>query len=422
MLAVAGGEEPLKRVRTIAAVNPAGDPVFAKLPAEGLHSEAQYRALWKIYVLSLVGNDLIWWYGQPMPDRLKQLDQLLRDVDLKSDDGAQNILTKLLARFKKGGPVKRLGIRIETNAHGNVLYVPEIEFYDHATDDPPDIVVPDAALELVDSALAEADAIAWVLFDRLDEAFRDHPAAELPALRALLRTYLDFKQYRRLRLKLFIRNDLFHRLVAVERFVALTHVAGRKRDIKWDTGDLEDLVYRRCRTNEGALREAGIDPADRQAVMRFFLPLAIDGAPAFTWIASRLEDGTGHPAPRNVIDLLREALANQSTADDRAPREQQPDTTLLKPESLVSAYTSLSSERLSDTVLAEADQPQRKVVEALRERSRVCTDAELCERTGLKKQEVTAATAELVEAGVLSKSNGRYSVPPLYVPVLRSID
>jgi hypothetical protein len=44
---------------------------------------------------------------------------------------------------------------------------------------------------------------------------------EVPALRALLRTYLDLTEFEHIKLKLFVRRDLFSRITA-GGFVNLT--------------------------------------------------------------------------------------------------------------------------------------------------------------------------------------------------------
>lgn len=63
----------------------------------------------------------------------------------------------------------------------------------------------------------------WFVLDRLDEAFAGFPEIEVPALRALLRTFLDLNEFKNIRLKLFVRNDLFRRITG-SSFVNLTHV------------------------------------------------------------------------------------------------------------------------------------------------------------------------------------------------------
>jgi hypothetical protein len=71
----------------------------------------------------------------------------------------------------------------------------------------------EAALGLLNECLTESGKTVWVAMDRLDEAFQGFPEIELPALRALFRTYLDLLEFSRIRMKLFVRRDLFARIV-----------------------------------------------------------------------------------------------------------------------------------------------------------------------------------------------------------------
>ena len=72
----------------------------------------------------------------------------------------------------------------------------------------------------VDSLLAVADEVlelnnlsAWVVFDRLDVAFSESHDLEANALRALFKCYLDLLSYPNIALKIFLRNDIWTKIV-----------------------------------------------------------------------------------------------------------------------------------------------------------------------------------------------------------------
>jgi hypothetical protein len=95
---------------------------------------------------------------------------------------------------------------------GIPIIKPRVEFADEGRDPTkaaPEQIPADAILRLLNTCLEEADITAWIALDRLDEAFSGHPGTEVPALRALLRTYLDLTEFSRTKLKLFVRRDLF---------------------------------------------------------------------------------------------------------------------------------------------------------------------------------------------------------------------
>lgn len=113
--------------------------------------------------------------------------------------------------------------------------------------------------------------------DRLDEAFQGFPKIEVPALRALFRTYLDMMDFPRIRLKLFVRRDLFRKIIG-GGFVNLTHINARKKEIVWDEGDLMNLLARRIRDNTQFINVIGAqDLNDNELFYRIF-PEKVDQA------------------------------------------------------------------------------------------------------------------------------------------------
>jgi hypothetical protein len=48
----------------------------------------------------------------------------------------------------------------------------------------------------------------WILLDRLDVAFAEHPDLEANALQGLFRVYLDLMGYEHVKLKIFLRSDI----------------------------------------------------------------------------------------------------------------------------------------------------------------------------------------------------------------------
>ena len=85
-----------------------------------------------------------------------------------------------------------------------------------------------------------------MVLDRLDEAFIGYSNIEVPALRALFRTYLDLQAYDHIKLKLFVRNDLYRKIIR-GGFVNLTHINAKRVQIIWHPEDLHALLCRRIR-------------------------------------------------------------------------------------------------------------------------------------------------------------------------------
>ena len=222
--------------------------MFQRLGTVPTLTESQYISIWKSYLLSLVGNWLLQVYESGFTSKMRELDELLRRVGLRSDDDSpETIFSKLFNKIKHWTSPRSAQLEFTWSETGIPIISPKLEFQSAETIDEPNEVIPhETALKLLDDSLQEVDLTIWVVLDRLDEAFPGSPASQIPILRALLRTYLDLLAYPRLKLKLFVRNDLFRKIIQ-GGFVNLTHVNARKIEIIWDEEDLLNLFSRRVR-------------------------------------------------------------------------------------------------------------------------------------------------------------------------------
>lgn len=238
----------LADVEVLAGFNPAGAPVFQRLAEGEPWEEGQYISVWKAYVLSLVGNWVLQIHEGDFSPRMSELDALLRKTGLSSsDDSASTIFSQIVNLFRRILNPKSAEFTATITPDGLPIIVPKVEFGE-TPDSEPATVRHDEALRLLNEVLDEVGFSVWVVLDRLDEAFQGFPDSEIPALRALLRTYLDLAEFDRITLKLFVRKDLFRRVIE-GGFVNLTHVNARKVEIVWDEEDLLDLLCRRIREN-----------------------------------------------------------------------------------------------------------------------------------------------------------------------------
>jgi hypothetical protein len=105
----------------------------------------------------------------------------------------------------------------------------------------------DDLLAAADEALKDADTSLWVVFDRLDVAFADSRELEANALRSLFRVYLDTLSLERIRLKIFLRTDIW-KAVTEGGFREASHVT-RTVTISWSESALLNLLVRRLLNN-----------------------------------------------------------------------------------------------------------------------------------------------------------------------------
>jgi hypothetical protein len=297
------------------------------------------------------------------------------------------------------------------------MIVPKVEFESQAGEEAaePRVVPHEEAFELLQEVLRQENLTMWVAVDRLDEAFQGFPAAEVPALRALLRTYLDLQPYTRIRLKLFLRRDLFRRVTA-GGFVNLTHVNARRIDIEWDDEDLYDLLFRRFQENPDFL--AALDVAsDADAVFTAVFPPQVDPGSrrptTWSWILSRIRDGNGIKPPRNLIDLVKKAQEAQLRQENRNASEFESGEPVIRSEALKRGLASLSKERVEDTLLAEAGE-HAALIERFRGGKTEHNEESLGEVLGLSDTDTKEATKVLRELGFLESAGDSLKIPMLY--------
>lgn len=131
-------------------------------------------------------------------------------------------------------------------------------------------------LRLVVSSFDQAKKRCWILMDRLDAAFQDHPELERRALRSLLIAYKDFMGNKALRVKLFFRTDLYDTVTGHVGFRELTHVADRSSPpITWDPDKLLQVLMERFAFNASVCQKYGFsrsDVSDSELRVAVFFP------------------------------------------------------------------------------------------------------------------------------------------------------
>jgi hypothetical protein len=405
--------EALGDVEVVSAFNPAGTPNFQRLIDSGELSESGYIAVWKSYLFMLAGNWLLELHDNSRPGSLGKLEDILERSGLRSTDNKPSSLFARIVNFIST-------TQIETSAsftpEGIPIFLGKIS---RSSDMPPEekpvqVLRYDEALAFLEECLQETDFTLWLVFDRLDEAFQASPAYERPALRALLRTYLDIQELSNLRMKLFLRNDLFLRIIE-GGFVNLTHINARKIPITWDDDDLYVLLYRRIKESGALLAALELDESvSADDLFRRVFPVKVDDTSkrptTWNWILTRIRDGNNVKSPRNLVDLVIKAVDAQIRREAQSPRVLAGDEALLTGEALKTAHAELSSERVSDTLLAEAGD-SATYIKLFENGKAEQNDNSLSSLFGADS---TAITKRLVALGFLEKIGQTYKVPMLY--------
>jgi hypothetical protein len=349
---------------------------------------------------------------------MNDLDALLRSTGLRSaDDSASTVFSQLVNLVKRLTNPKSAHVTATITPEGLPVIAPMVEFGDAPGAE--ELVRHDDALRLLDDVLEETGYSVWVVLDRLDEAFQGFPEAEVPVLRALLRTYLDLADFPRITLKLFVRKDLFRRIIE-GGFVNLTHVNARKVEIVWDVEDLFDLLCRRLRENSAFVEALGLSPeASNEQLFEAVFPRQVDQGSrkptTWNWMLSRIRDGNGITPPRNLIDLVTKAQEAQMRKERRSATEyaRDGDRGVIESDALKRGLAALSTERVENTLLAEAGE-YAPLVERFRGGRAEHNEASLAETLGVPVGQARAAGKPLVEIGFLEQTGETLKVPMLY--------
>lgn len=408
----------LQHVEILPAFNPAGNPVFQRLGQIETLTEGQYVTVWKSYLLSLVGNWLLEIAGVPDTDNLKQLHETLTRIGLRSaDDSAGTVFSKLVNLVNRLLHPTSAEVGLSITEAGMPVITPKLEFgQEEAIGKHPEIVHHEDAFAILNACLADFEITVWIALDRLDEAFQGYPEVERPALRALLRTYLDLIEFEHIKLKLFVRKDLFRKVVH-GGFVNLTHVNAKRLDIVWDEEDLKSLLCNRIRRDASFINSFGTQTTSDDEVFNLLFPPQVDTGSrkptTWAWMMSRIRDGNGTRPPRNLVDLAKKAQEAQQRAEDRIAHEFVIGTSLIEAESLRKALQRLSDDRVNDTLLAEAAE-LAPIIERFRDGKAEHNATTLSALLLVTEEEVKAAAKPLIELGFLEEIGDVFKVPMLY--------
>jgi hypothetical protein len=407
----------LANVEIVPAFNTSGSPVFQQLAEGMVFSEGQYRTIWKTYVLSLAGNWLLKKYEGRWTPSMSSLNDLLTKVDVRElDETPASVFSRIVGLARRLTTPKSMEAAVSFNEAGLPVVTPKIEFETEAPDIPKSIIRHAESLGLLNRVLKEADLHLWLVLDRLDEAFTGYPTTEIPALRALFRTYLDLLEFDRIRLKMFVRKDLF-RKITQGGFVNLSHINDRKVEIVWNDNDLFNLLIGRIRTNKLFMRTAKLVRKTNGEIFNALFPLKVEeGAKrpgTLKWMLTRVSDGQGVKPPRNLIDLVKKAQEEQFRIEDRAPQNFEPGTPLIVGEAIKAALNRLSTQRVEDTLLAESGD-YKENIEKFRDGKAEHNLESLQRVLSLPLTETKEVLRVLLDMGFLERQGETYKVPILY--------
>jgi hypothetical protein len=426
LLLAKGGELFDRNILLIAGENPRGATAFRDLGTNPPATEAEFVGMWKLYIVALLQSSLAE-FGISN-EATRQLEKaLVREGLIKGGLSLAGLLKVVgdYARRALRPQAMEAGVQLDPATQLPAGFTGKITF-----SEPPnaggdsELHSVDQLLRLAGDGLADARFEAWVLLDRLDVAFADNPTLESNALRALFRVYLDLLALANVRLKIFLRTDIWTR-ITTQGFREASHIT-RHVTISWNRNSLLNLVVRRALHN-ASIREAfGVqnDLARRDVPEqeRFFYrlyPGQVDVGPnkpnTIDWLLSRTRDGTKSNAPRELIHFLnslREVQVKRFEIGEAAPEEEQ----LFGRPSFKDALPAVSKVRLEQTLYAEYPELQ-EWVEKLRGAKTLHTPETLAGIWNISRDDAIIQASRLVTVGFFEK-RGIQQAPEYWVPFL----
>lgn len=420
-------------VTLVAGELPRGTPAFSDIVADPPTSETEFVGMWKFYVLSLV-NDVLEQYDVKS-DEARLVREHLAAAGLANAVGGLRGLVRRVQDY-----VRRLleaeavegGVKIDPNTGMPVGVTGKIVLGEPSAQvRASGVRTVDDLLESADRALRDVDASLWVLFDRLDVAFAESNELEANALRSLFRVYLDTLNLDRIRLKIFLRTDIW-RSVTEGGFREASHIT-RSVTITWSEQALLNLVVRRLLNNTTLVQLTSADPttilADAAEQRRWFdslVPDQIDSGKnprTFEWVLGRVKDGHNVVAPREVIHVLDQARERQLASQERG--EPEPDGgAIFSRSAFREALPEVSRVRLEQTLYAEYPD-MKPYLEKLRGEKTNQSRESLGALWGLDAEGVDRIATRAADIGFFEvrgeKADPDYWVPFLYRPALGMI-
>ena len=416
------------------AENPKGNTAFSNLTSDPPTSETEFVRLWKLYFLVITSSVL----GEyEITDKsAKRIQQILVDCNLVP---AQNKLASFLKvcydfmkSFRNG---KEISTTAEIDPYSG-MYVGQkfsISFGDPSKTDFEHGLIPiEHAFDLLSESLRHNKIYLWIVIDRLDVAFLESEELETNALRALFKAYLDLAKYDEIKIKIFLRDDIWQKITS-DGFREASHIT-KFQNLTWSKDTLLNLLIRRVLDNSALVDEYNLNKSEilsdiskQEDLFYRIFPNQVDlgsrKSATLDWVLARTRDGKGINTPRELIQLFTHArnteLKKLETGIDNLERDQ-----IISRQAIKEAVEEVSKQRTEQTLYAEF--PSLKpYIEKLRGDKAEHTPATLSGKWGVGETESTEIARELEKIGFFELrgtiNDPKFKIPFLYRPYLEII-
>lgn len=416
-----------RNIVLIPGEKPRGTPAFSDIVGDPPATEKEFIGLWKLYFLSLLSTQFTdLGIAGPQTDHIR--DALAAEGLVEARMNLSRMV-KTVSEYVRGAlrPKEVEGAieldpltQLPKSFKGKIVFgEPNAEGLKRGFE------TVDSLLEKANDALSNEGFTVWVLLDRLDVAFADNVELEQNALRALFRVYLDFLGYGNIKLKIFLRSDIWNRIIR-EGFREASHIT-RHVTISWNRASLLNLIVRRALYNEALntffnVEASAVLTSVRSQENFFFrmFPNQVDlgsrKPTTLDWMLSRTRDGTDTNAPRELVHFLKSLRAEQMRHFEIGETSPDGEALFLR-QSFKDALPEVSRARLAKTLYAEYPE-YRDSVELLRGEKTQQSTKSLASIWGVEESDAQTLADALSEVGLFQKSTSgekqEYKVPFLY--------
>lgn len=412
------------------AEQPQGETAFAEILRDPPESEAQWRVFWRAYFVCLVADVLE--DERIEVDAAKAVISGVEQQGLRSGKGIKAALSAAREIARHLVDLKGIEAGAGADAAGGFKLSAKLELGQEERRAIEAASAVSKLLEAADNALREADLEVWIALDRLDAAF-SQPQIENPALRALMRVYLDFTKHKQITPKIFLRSDIWNTLVREQGFREASHIT-RSETISWNRDSLLHLAMRRALGNEGFREWFGVDRDEllgdvtkQEELFEAMFATPAGGYGGFPtmldWAIGATSDGWGRSTPREIIHLLS-ALRDRQIERLGVGRPGPEGLALFEVDVLAPAMREVSETHLAQTFYAE-NHKYRTYVEALRGGPAKLVLADLERLWGESGERVRSVAEGLVRLGMLGQApaaEAGFEIAMLYRPALDIVD
>lgn len=410
----------LKGVSILAGENPAGNAIFQSLQKQKpALSEDDLLIFWKAFFLALAGAEV---QRLNLPGSFG-LTKRLQEWGLIPFEGLEGAFARAISFFRR--LEVEAGAEVDPTGHLKPTFKAKLQKVEPALQVSDEL---NKSLTELDQLCLKAKRSFWIALDRLDVAFQEDADLEARALRALFRTYSDFRAFGNVRLKIFIRDDLWARITTKKGFREASHII-RTLVIGWDSQSLLNLIVRRilssdriCRTLEVKREDVLSDFSLQQETFYRIFPEQVEQGQkrrkTWEWILTRIQDGSDKAAPRELIHLVDAARLAEIRRLEQGAKQAD---SLISPLAIEQALLEVSRMKLESAIYQEY--PDLKPhLEKLRKKKTEHSRKSLAKLFGLSEIDAEIIIKQLVERGILKvRETGFYWVPFLYREALQMV-